>query len=653
MPDLKSIEEIVATQYLYQAEDLIDDGLFDEAWEVLSEVDRLLEDVQSKECPRSLDELMIVSAAAEMFEAQQSDNSDYVDVDTTGEVMVDRPDIAPACVLRSLALNRMAEVTLDDALRVVGGCSPRMTQVHSSLSTTLFASAWNLFQRAVEAWPDNAAALVSMAQMARDFSAFDVALRLFERVSALPVPVRPPCLESGNGDDDDDEEEECSCWVHTFVLSSRQSCVPVAVYMSALLASTMGCHDAALLSMRRLAMQYRIDPCVWSFAHGRHLPSSVHPPTEESSVKQLIPDSATIKPVLYPGAVPPALCAVLTKALAPGSRYWAQNEYDSSEYFSWWYSLSSPPTNAVEILIKDHLHALTGRDDLVGAEWWTHTRQSNGRDLGHQLHFDMEEQTLEADGRILHPDVSSVCYLTGAESGGGATIVIDQTIDDTEPAAGGWLVRPVDGAFMTFQGDLLHGALPSAPNLTSGESRRSKRRRISTKSAGSVSNNSSDWASSISLDAMRGHSSSKAPGAHRLVILIAWWARDDFSKNKNKSHGVQAPIPRVTRTVSWPEDMFLSAEARREDREWASIHARRSAPRSIIEVKPVWQKIPPCPVCAEIGGVGAAAVDDAGAKPSNNCGCALPVEVPTHCDQRFFAKEMSDYKDRVLAEHCR
>ena len=68
--------------------------------------------------------------------------------------------------------------------------------------------------------------------------------------------------------------------------------------------------------------------------------------------------------------------------------------------------------------------------------------------MGHQLHFDTEENTLaspptltgggEQGGtseipfppRILHPAVSSVCYLTGAAAGGGPTVVFDQRVGE-------------------------------------------------------------------------------------------------------------------------------------------------------------------------------------------------------------------------------
>jgi hypothetical protein len=66
---------------------------------------------------------------------------------------------------------------------------------------------------------------------------------------------------------------------------------------------------------------------------------------------------------------------------------------------------------------------------LVSAEWWVHSRLA-GRNVGHELHFDLEERALEATGRIVHPTLSSVLYLSG---GGDPTIVLDEPIGSPSP----------------------------------------------------------------------------------------------------------------------------------------------------------------------------------------------------------------------------
>ena len=56
--------------------------------------------------------------------------------------------------------------------------------------------------------------------------------------------------------------------------------------------------------------------------------------------------------------------------------------------------------------------------------------------------------------------VSCVLYLT---SGGGPTLIIDQTSSSAKLGARGWAVRPVAGRLAAFRGDRLHGVLPGFP----------------------------------------------------------------------------------------------------------------------------------------------------------------------------------------------
>ena len=86
---------------------------------------------------------------------------------------------------------------------------------------------------------------------------------------------------------------------------------------------------------------------------------------------------------MFRNAVPRDIAAHLRRAFAPGAPYWKQTDYDKRGYFSFWYDVSCPPTNAVESLIQ-RLMPLISQNDIVGAEWWVHTRLS-GRNLGHQV----------------------------------------------------------------------------------------------------------------------------------------------------------------------------------------------------------------------------------------------------------------------------
>ena len=64
---------------------------------------------------------------------------------------------------------------------------------------------------------------------------------------------------------------------------------------------------------------------------------------------------------------------------------------------------------------------------------------------------------MEASGKVLHPAVSSVVYLT---SGGDPTIVLHENMSTPLEARAAYLSHPTAKAFFTFQGDLLHGVLP-------------------------------------------------------------------------------------------------------------------------------------------------------------------------------------------------
>jgi hypothetical protein len=74
------------------------------------------------------------------------------------------------------------------------------------------------------------------------------------------------------------------------------------------------------------------------------------------------------------------------------------------------------------------------------------------------MHFDTEENTLKLEGHVVHPIVSSVCYLSG--EGASPTFVLDQTVFQEKLADKGWLATPQRAGFLTFPGDRLHCVLP-------------------------------------------------------------------------------------------------------------------------------------------------------------------------------------------------
>jgi len=199
-------------------------------------------------------------------------------------------------------------------------------------------------------------------------------LPLFEQIAALPVPAKRRRNSYG--------------WQEDWIFAPQRQCVPIAVYHQAHLLSRLGKHDEAVPVLQRFGCGFRLAPRLWHSCCGSGTSQTV-----VATPSLSWPDA----PRLFRQAVPSELSQYLRQAFNPDAAYWKENDYSSREYFSWYYDLKSPASNLVELLISKTLVPLTGRQDLVAAEWWIHTRRP-GNDLGHQLHFDMEEHTLEAIG---------------------------------------------------------------------------------------------------------------------------------------------------------------------------------------------------------------------------------------------------------------
>lgn len=171
------------------------------------------------------------------------------------------------------------------------------------------------------------------------------------------------------------------------------------------------------------------------------------------------------------GILPIDLYQNLCSLFAPDAPYWQESDYQNRGYYSFFTTpieKEKEPNNVIEDVIKNHLLPIAEQqcsESIVGVEWWVHTRPT-GNNLGHPLHFDTDESLL-ARGKVSHPDVSSVLYLTGAErdketnsASAGPTIVFDQTPDSTTVASKAWISKPKDNSFLVFPGNLLHGVLP-------------------------------------------------------------------------------------------------------------------------------------------------------------------------------------------------
>jgi hypothetical protein len=103
-----------------------------------------------------------------------------------------------------------------------------------------------------------------------------------------------------------------------------------------------------------------------------------------------------------------------------------------------------------------------GRDGTpyVGAEYWVQRVKGVGGDIG--FHLDKDESVASNKHYLLHPEFSSILYLTNT---GGCTLILDQHSPDGNgydpvKADEGELVCPQANKYAIFNGTLLHGVMP-------------------------------------------------------------------------------------------------------------------------------------------------------------------------------------------------
>eukprot|EP00667_Euglena_gracilis_P009132 EG_transcript_9267 len=378
--------------------------------------------------------------------------------------------------------------------------------------------AWRHLLGAISWWPGSHAALASLAGLYHNRGELEAALACYAAATS------PPPLPAGGP----------APWVDDWVLVPYCTGLPFNTFLQALLLTILGRHDEARAPLQRLGMRKRLSPHLWSCLNR---PPAAERPLAEAPVK------------FYPNALPEDLWRRLAEFFAPGAPYWKETDYDHRGYFGFWYDVAQPPTNAVECLVQKLL-PLTGRQaEVVGTEWWVNTRLAE-RDMGHQLHYDTEAESISATGQVPHPILSSVSYLAGTTVAG-PTVVLDQVVDGPE-ATRGWIVRPKPGAFMTFPGDRLHGVLPVCPDPSAA-----------------------------------GH-----PATQRVTLMIGFWGCHTPSNAPRYPLGPCGPLPPVTAECTWPsllacrpEDFPAPADPTLAD-DW------------VEEVSPVWDDIPEDPTGA-------------------------------------------------------
>ena len=378
--------------------------------------------------------------------------------------------------------------------------------------------------------------------------------------------------------------------------------------LCALLLEQLGHHDDALPYLQAMGMRQRLSREVWD--------AGMHPPREHKAGAGGKGSADEVPPVrLVKSAVPPALMEKLLKVFAPGATFWKETCYEHRGYYSFYYPLHRPPSNVVAALIQ-HLRGCLPPDvaaRVVGAEWWVHTRPV-GRNLGHQMHFDTEETVLNTTGRVAHPVVSSVVYLSGGAAAGGATLVLDQRLRDP-PASRGWLAHPVDSALLLFPGDRLHCVLPGggAPQDADSGGKRDP-------SSSSSSSSSSVTTTQSPRDGPLGTKAQPAVApTHRLTLMVGWWAEDVSSQGRRHLYGPCGPMPDellaaaqargatiasadpataselwAAQAATWPRELAWEGSAA-----GAAAPTKKSptpaAEAPVVEVAPVWEDIPPAP----------------------------------------------------------
>ena len=261
---------------------------------------------------------------------------------------------------------------------------------------------------------------------------------------------------------------------------------------------------------------------------------------------------------------------------------------------------------------------------------------------------------MERSGRVLHPAVSSVVYLS---DGGDPTIVLDETLDaplgatvpdltDTlpplpphpphpvtyalalalelmvsaAPSQAAYVAHPSCRSFLTFRGDLLHGVLP-------GQFAHSGRR-------------------AARATGRRAEAASPPACAARLTLLIAWYAEPLVTTARAHLGGLSS-TPRPSRSTTWPRALELT------DAELAAEAEHTQAGTEVVELRvprasPVWAKVPPLETGRAVDDVDAAA---GSSDMRAGCGVLAALPPPSWPRQHFFLHSATEVGDRLRAEH--
>jgi hypothetical protein len=361
-------------------------------------------------------------------------------------------------------------------------------------------------------------------------------------------------------DDDDDEDEEKGYY-------SASAVEATARFMCAMLSSSstgqqqqqqQQQHENAKEHLLHFPLTHRLHPNVWN---GR---TTTRATTDDATTTQTVPVSFRPKQ----GILPPDLYQAMLKTFAPDAAFWEESDYTSRGYYSFFsdYKNNKKQTtttpskkNLIEQVIIDHLLPraqqilpLDQANQICGFEWWVHTRQVQAH-LGHNLHFDTDEALLNQEGKITHPLLSSVLYLTGGggendsyddntEQEAGATIVLNQTPNAEQVADKCWKSFPQDNSLLLFPGNLLHGVLPCPGNKDN--------KQLETTAAPPTNPTELSQVSSCWKEP------SDMPITNRLTFMVGFWTRNVPEKMEERHlYGPCGPLPPATDEHTWVKEI--------------------------------------------------------------------------------------------------
>ena len=196
--------------------------------------------------------------------------------------------IPPPHILLSSCANLLSELCVDDMLDLKHA-------EHAEVQLTVHrARAVKHAEHALNLWPENSAAALTLAQLLREAGDLLPALDLYRDVAVRTVPVP----SSGDGDKSSSYD-----WRREFIrVPHHHFCLPVALSNLAILLSQMGRHDEAEVAIGRLGCNARIDPAVWQCAHS----------DDEAAVSTTSKENAPAR--VYPRAIPKSRLAHLQSA---------------------------------------------------------------------------------------------------------------------------------------------------------------------------------------------------------------------------------------------------------------------------------------------------------------------------------------------------